>query len=201
MANIDYARKAKVIASGLHKKVSKIDKLTYLNSINGIVADKELDDEYFDLCQEYDYKDIEEARKINLASYRRTSRLRERIEDYLAIGQCLFLTLTFDDNTLSNTNSLTRKKYVSRCLKMMSKYYVANIDFGRENEREHYHAVVVADKVSQDMWQYGNLDWQRIKVSNKSVARVPKYINKLTNHAIKETTRRSCIIYSKKLKN
>ena len=198
---VDYARKAKVIASGLHKKVSKIDKLTYLNSIDGIVSDKSLDDEYFDLCLEYDFKDIQEARKINLASYRRTSRLRERIQKYLTMGECLFLTLTFDDSTLNNTNTQTRKKYVSKCLKMISDYYVANIDFGSMNEREHYHAVVVAKKVSQEMWQYGNLDWQRIKVSNKSVARVPKYLNKLTNHAIKETTKRCCIIYSKKPKN
>lgn len=196
---LDYVRKSKVISSGLCKKIQRIDTLTYLNTLEGIVGDSELDNEYFDILLNNDYKDIEEARKVNLASFKRTQRLRQRIEEYLSLGECLFLTLTFTDKVLASTNSQSRKKYVSKCLKMMSNYYVANVDYGKENEREHYHALIVADKVSQDMWRYGNLDWQRVRHNNKSIKALPKYINKLTNHAIKETTKRCCMIYSKKV--
>lgn len=196
---LDYVRKSKVISSGLCKKIQRIDTLTYLNTLEGIVGDSELDNEYFDILLNNDYKDIEEARKVNLASFKRTQRLRQRIEEYLSLGECLFLTLTFTDKVLASTNSQSRKKYVSKCLKMMSNYYVANVDYGKENEREHYHALIVADKVSQEMWRYGNLDWQRVRHNNKSIKALPKYINKLTNHAIKETTKRCCMIYSKKV--
>ena len=61
---INYKHKAQVLATDLCKRINKLDKQTYLNSLEGIIKDQKLDDEYFDLVMTYDYKDIEEAKKI-----------------------------------------------------------------------------------------------------------------------------------------
>jgi hypothetical protein len=78
--------------------------------------------------------------------------------------------------------------------------YVANIDYGAKNKREHYHALINCDKIDFSNWRkYGNINAERVK--NKDIEsdkiKLSKYIAKLSNHAIKETTKRSCLIYSR----
>ena len=78
--------------------------------------------------------------------------------------------------------------------------YVANIDYGSKNKREHYHALINCDKVDFKSWRkYGNINAKRVR--NKDIesdkTKLSKYIAKLSNHAIKETTKRSCLIYSR----
>lgn len=142
--------------------------------------------------------DFIEASKINQSHYQRSSRLRKRIQKYLTMGNCVFLTLTFTDETLSKTSQETRKRYVTRYLKSQSEHYIANIDFGAENGREHYHAVVCADSIDYQSWHHlGAVKGERIRTSSLSSVRLGKYISKLTNHAIKETTKRNAIIYSR----
>lgn len=145
-------------------------------------------------------KEFEECVKINHASYKRTNRLKERIEDMLLNGSCIFLTLTFNDDTLQNTTPKERRIAVSRYLKTFNSKYVANIDFGKENGREHYHAVINADNIEFDKWRkYGNINAERIRLrdSKSDKTKLAKYICKLSNHAIKETTKRSVLIYSR----
>jgi len=140
----------------------------------------------------------QEAYRVNDASYHRTKRLKNKISDMLASGSCIFLTLTFTNDVLDSTSQETRKRYITRALKTMSNKYIANIDYGKKNEREHYHAIVLADSVKQSQWVYGNLDFERVRVKdNDSVVKISKYINKLTNHAIKETTQKNYMIYSR----
>ena len=93
----------------------------------------------------------------------------------------------------------TRRKYVSRCLKKYNTLYVANIDFGKKNGREHYHAVISIDKVDNKDWLYGDIDFKRVRNKNieEDKKRLSKYIAKLSNHAIKETTKRCCLLYSR----
>ena len=69
MGSIDYKYKSSILKTDLCKRVNAIDRQTYLNAINGIVKDEKLDNEYFYLLLENDYKDVKEARKINNASY------------------------------------------------------------------------------------------------------------------------------------
>lgn len=145
-------------------------------------------------------KEYKECLKINHASYYRTQRLKQRIESMLLNGSCLFLTLTFNDDTLQNTTPKERRVAVSRYLKTFNCMYVANIDFGKENGREHYHAVINADKISFDSWRkYGNINAERIRNRDlkSDKTKLAKYICKLSNHAIKETTKRSSLIYSR----
>lgn len=86
--------------------------------------------------------------------------------------------------------------------------YVANIDFGKKNGREHYHAVVASGKVNYKLWDYGALNGEVIRnnvkvdedgsISIESAQKIARYIAKLTNHAIKQTVRRNVAIYCRK---
>lgn len=195
---VDYEKKSKVLKTDLCKRINRIDRLTYLNSIEGIVHDYDLDSEYFDLLLEYDYDDVKEARKINKASYQRVKRLKDRITYLITNNVCLWCTLTFTDDVLNSTSPDTRKQYVRKYLKAISPNYIANIDYGSENEREHYHALVVADYVPSGSWSYGFDEYIKVRTKQTtSPVRMAKYISKLTNHAIKETTKRCSIIYSR----
>lgn len=197
MAKIDYAYKSKIMKTGLCKKIGKIDYQTYKNSLDGII-DRQLDNDYFDLLLEYNYEDIKEARKINHATFTRATRLKKRIAWLLMTGKCIFATLTFTNDVLDSTSSETRRKYVTRYLKSISDYYVANVDFGSETEREHYHAVIMVDFIDTK-WDYGFTFFEKVRLSNnkQSEKKLADYIAKLTNHGIKETTRRQALIFSR----
>ena len=152
-------------------------------------------------CAENGLNDVfNECLRINDANSKRTLRLKQRIEGMLLSGSCLFLTLTFSDDTLANTTDKQRRVFVSRYLKTFNCKYVANIDFGATNHREHYHAIISSDKIAFDGWRkYGNINAERIRNRNINCdkTKLAKYICKLSNHAIKETTKRSCLIYSR----
>ncbi len=141
---------------------------------------------------------FKEAYKINQASYKRRNRLEKKISQWLSETTCIFLTLTFKDEIFSRTSEATRRQYVRRALQKASDRFIANIDYGAKNQREHYHAIVVCEDVNRDIWsKYGNINFERIKATSDS-NKLAKYICKLTNHAIKETTRQNRVIYSKK---
>lgn len=144
-----------------------------------------------------------ECVKINHATYERTKRLKERVKSMLLNGSCIFLTLTFTDTTLKDTTAEQRRKAVARYLKQHNCMYIANIDFGKDKTktmREHYHALINCDKVDFTAWRkYGNINAERVRSRNIDTdkTRLSKYIAKLSNHAIKETTKRSSLMYSR----
>lgn len=170
-------------------------------------------------------KEYAEAEKINYAKYKRANRLRERIKSIIEnCDEVVFLTLTFKDDVFETTTDTTRRRYVQRLLTDTGYPYVGNIDFGAKNGREHYHAVV-GGYVDFTEWtkHYGfafsefvkyPFEEMRFFIPNKykdlsldeaiertkadSEKRLSKYISKLTNHAIKETTKRNVCIYSRK---
>lgn len=199
---VDYSLKAKVIESGLTILERKFSKMTFLKSIESDEKMPLSEEEYEALYElwtrdEEAHNLIKEAHKVNNASYKRRKRLAMRITLMMLLGDCIFLTLTFKDDILNNTSKETRRRYVSRFLKSHSDWYVANIDYGSINHREHYHAVIKCDKVDNTAWPYGSIDFERVKVSDNSSKRLAKYVCKLTNHAIKETTKRNYCIYSR----
>ena len=143
-----------------------------------------------------------ECKRIYKARLSRVSRLKKRVSKMLNSGQCIFLTFTFIDGALENLSSQTRKDYVRRFLNSLNCPYVGNIDFGKLNHREHYHALVQCDYVPYTFWLYGNLDGTKVRIGadDTDIAKISRYIAKLTNHAIKETTKNSYILYSRKFK-
>lgn len=141
-----------------------------------------------------------ECIKIKNADYRREERLKKRVEKMLLNGQCLFLTLTFNDKTLEKTTQKRRRELVQRFLKACNGEYVGNIDFGAKNGREHYHALIQAEEIDFSPWRkYGNINCERVRNRNlkTDTIKLAKYTSKITNHAIKETTRRSVLLYSR----
>lgn len=204
MASPDYVLKAQVLKSGICKELKKINRQRFINANEGVIYDSELEGRYFDLINKVDYSWILEANKINNSSYQKTKRLREKIKNMIESSPCLWVTLTFTDKTLSSTSEDTRKQYVRKYLKSNYEEYIANIDFGKKNGREHYHAIIKTDFINLKEWhKYGAIKIKHIRVNGNdkdlSITRLPKYINKLTNHAVKETTKRCHIIYSRKV--
>lgn len=198
---IDYELKAKVISNGLTKKISALDKKNYLNCKEGIIYDYDLEESFINLLLEFGGKQIKEARKVNHSYYQRAKRLRDRISSYLVKGQCIFATFTFTDDVLQKTNVKTRRKYISRFCKSVSDYYVANIDYGVDDNythREHYHALLLTPFIS-DKWDYGFTWFEKVAPTCDSDILLSKYISKLTNHAIKDSTRRNTYIYSRNI--
>ena len=224
---IDYNYKAQVLSTDLCKMVNQIDKAIYAKSLldtTGEIIHTELD---YDTALrercfllEKDQRAYKEAEKINKARYKRVKRLRLFLSAMLKKSlTVIFLTLTFDDKTLSNTTEQTRRKYVQRFLSNLSDCYVANIDFGAKNGREHYHAVIDCYVPVKD-WQYGHalaevvqgefdsvrrvpkryqslpIEEQKLRMMEDNEKRLAKYVAKLSNHAIKETNKRCSVIYA-----
>ena len=199
----DYAKKADVIRSGLcitEKQVSRAFYAQHVLDTTGEYVYSEMDTQRAEELQlfhrMFNLENWEEARRINHASRARVQRLKKRIASMLKNGECLFLTLTFTDEVLCKTTEDTRRQAVRRYLKSFGFPYVANIDFGKKNGREHYHAVIQTDHVDYSAYTYGAINGEKIH-SAEDYVKLSKYVAKLTNHAIKETNKRQVIIYSK----
>ena len=199
----DYAKKAEVIRSGLcitEKQVSRAFYAQMLLDTTGEYIYSPMDlkraEELQQFYRWFNQEEWAEAHRINKASYARVKRLKSRIASMLESGQCLFLTLTFTNETLAKTTEDTRRQFVRRYLKSFDVPYVANIDYGKKNGREHYHAVIQCESVDYSKYTYGAINGERIRSADDYV-KLSKYVAKLTNHAIKETNKRQVIIYSK----
>lgn len=152
------------------------------------------------MYEDYGAKFIKECHKINNANGKRISRLRKRITRYVNSGTSIFVTLTFNNKTLDHTTSKTRRRYVREFLKYHSDKFVANIDFGvddRYTHREHYHALVVCDRIDKTKWNKYGFSMCEVVHKTSDELKLSKYIAKLCNHAVKDSTKRSCLIYSK----
>ncbi len=199
-----------ILENKLHREVGQLSLKNYrLYQIeqNGLYyptlndySFQDLENEIKEFVNLYGYTTLKVANNLNRASYYRTARLKERIREAVLSGSAWFITITFNPETLSKTNEKTRRVYVSRWLKSLTPFYVANIDYGLKNEREHYHAVITSDKRPPKSWSYGFVDILKVKTTETDTKRVSKYISKLTNHAIKNTTKSKRIIYSRQPK-
>lgn len=139
----------------------------------------------------------EKATLLNHARYKRKQRIKSKIEQLVLEGNATFITLTFSDTVLSSTSEITRRRYVARWCKENSDYYVANIDYGEDKHREHYHAVLRVGTYTS--WNYGFSNIKTVRSKSKDLNKVSKYVSKLTNHAIKKSGKLKRIIYSKNI--
>jgi len=202
-------------------KISQYQTQQYELNEYGIVPDNEIKDidywldkqaEYYIKYKESGFTSEEgkEADKVNNAEYKRTKRLQTKALEMIKSNSAIFLSLTFNDSVFEKMNSQTRKRMITRFLKKTCKCYIANIDYGKKKEREHYHALVIPLNEKIDCKEYhkmfynSNIDFEKVRVSGKkncdiesTSKKISKYTSKLTNHAIKETTQQCRIIYSK----
>lgn len=201
MAKPNYELKAQVLKTDCCKKVKQYDRELGLVVTSPIYDNNDfdrLDNMYIDMLFSYGKEYIEEARRLNSSTYHKRARLNKKIKRYLESGNCLWVTLTFSNKTLESTSEETRKQYVRRYLKSNYKDYIANIDYGSKNDREHYHAIIRTDYMNLKEWhQYGAIKVEHIRTNDVSIKKLSKYVTKLTNHAVKETCKRCHIIYSR----
>lgn len=140
--------------------------------------------------------------RLYKSNERRKQRIKDRITRMLETKKALFLTLTFSDKLFDrDITPETRRTYIRRFLKEQCEEYLANIDFGSQNGREHYHAVVVP-KTTIDFKRYkdifdSNINARHIRIDETSIKLVGRYINKLTNHALKENGYYQRLIFSR----
>lgn len=126
--------------------------------------------------------------KIVTSNTRKRSRVAKRFENMFnnAIHPIYFGTLTFTDKVLDSTSQKTRRVYVRRFLKAISKEYLANIDFGDLNAREHYHCIFsTSNKELFKKWKYGFVNVKLVRYSKSDIKRCSKYLVKLINHCVK----------------
>lgn len=196
----NYELKQQVLELEIDKVQRKLSKQIYL-SIEDIDKVKMLYDEWYEKMLFYGSELWIEAKRVNGARYSRNTRLWKRIYKMLCKGQCIFLTMTFTDYDLSHSTFEDRRRWVRRYLKSQSDYYIANLDFGEKNGREHYHAVILADQVDYNAWnqKHGNINGKKIHAGVDDAKRLSKYVSKLTNHAIKNTAASNRVIYGKTL--
>jgi hypothetical protein len=137
---------------------------------------------------------INSERAKNKRLYLRTKKVVESNKGY-------FLTLTFTDKVLNSTTELTRRRYVSRFLKENCDYYVANIDYGTKNGREHYHCVCIPNTdLRRTVWVYGFKCVEKTadySTSSVDYIKLGRYITKLYRHALKFSNKSSRLIYSR----
>lgn len=168
----------------------------------GMISERDLVSEYLELLKKFpafrDESILKECILMFGADKQRRKRLKKRVE--LIISKpSVFFTLTFTDYDLENLSFEQRRKSVCRFLKQFNALYVANVDFGKINEREHYHGLIQLPKIELSSWRdkFGNINVKRVVPSEESCDRLSKYINKLSNHAIKSTCCNYKVIYSR----
>ena len=190
---IDYSYKSNVLKKdvvSLMKSVSRVERdLVLHDHVDNYKLRKWLYDQ-FGSC------DVLESIRIEDAFKHKTRRLQKRIIKILDSDKlCCFITFTFDEKHI-NSNDDSKRKYVRRWLKKFCYDYVANVDYGSKNGRIHFHAVVCLDnQIDSNTWMFGALNFKKIiKKDDKALA---LYVNKLTNHALKESAKRQVLIYKK----
>lgn len=149
------------------------------------------------------------AANVSKSQRKRYGRVYARIKRMLDCGaDTFFITLTFNEGVLSSTTKETRRRYVSRFLRCCFFDYVANIDYGSSNGREHYHCVVASMEglkgvkaLCNENYGYGFTCVERIGKKDKDGSAVSRYVVKLARHAVKhgalDALNRSCMIYKR----
>lgn len=143
-------------------------------------------------------KDFE---KILSARYMKCSRIKKRLVYLLTrFDYIWFVTFTFD-NYYINRTTRTKRDLIKSVLNTHDFKYILNIDYGKSTEREHYHCII-ATNINFDVNQYIQSHYPcfsksiQCKKGKNDLLKLSKYINKLTNHCIKATTKRQRILYN-----
>lgn len=160
--------------------------------------------EFFEIRDGMTPEEWKALNQLRISEKRRKRNCKERILRMLTCGEPVyFFTLTFDNRTLALTSERTRRVYVQRFLRKWFGDYVGNVDYGDQNGREHYHAVVTKCKkcviaFNPDLgfmelncgavtpWPYGFYNVE--PCAPYSSGSLAEYVLKLTAHAVKRST-------------
>lgn len=175
--------------------------------------------------EEYDAKKLGLANRLALSEKRRKKVLNKKVNTYSNVDNCFFITLTFKDEFFIGKSKDTIRTYIRRYLKENCSNYVANEDYGEKHDRLHFHCVcnLKSTKILTDFgfhqyknhllycanlknYDFGFSVVEKVKKATQELASdipnnhlaLSNYINKLTNHALKNIGRPPRIIYSRK---
>lgn len=123
--------------------------------------------------------------RVNNARRQRVKRARSFVADLLE-QPCVFLTLTLRDDVLGLDLKTLRQRANEFCRKFKCDYML-NVDFGRQNGRLHFHAVLKTERVDTAEWFYGFAKAESVKILDACDKRLAKYLCKLSCHSIKST--------------
>lgn len=166
-----------------------------------------------DIIPDHDFKEIiREKQNRKNRRYRTDRKILEmvRLSMYYHMlnirPKIVFGTLTLDDKTLSQKEDTYMRK-ISKYLKSHYKYVILNKDFGKTNEREHYHFIGLTienivktenkSKKGFSMYKLQNQDYELgfepvLEIFNiEDKKKVRNYLLKLNNHSNKDTTKNS----------
>lgn len=147
----------------------------------------------------YPLQVVKEGVRMVDNAHKRRKRCYAKVSNIVLDNKLVFFgTLTFTDDVLLKTSEQTRRRYVARYLKSISPSYLANIDFGDEKQREHYHCLVACDS-KPGAWSYGYFKFEKVRQGESDCKRLRSYIEKLTNHSLKveKTGKAKRLIYSR----
>ena len=165
-------------------KVIEYNKNRYNSFKNGIVIEPNI-----------------EYERILSARYMKVSRVKKRLVYLLYNYRYIwFCTFTFD-NYYINKCDRTKKDLIKKCINKFDFKYILNVDYGKKTEREHYHCII-GTNYNFDLDKYLKEHYMCFSCAllcNTDITdlkRLTKYINKLSNHCVKATTKRERIIYN-----
>lgn len=144
----------------------------------------------------------------------RKYRYKKILSKWLNMGlQVVFLSLTFDDDMINKGFDHCRK-FITTWLSDYCYDYMANDDYGDENQRLHFHAIAILKdssnlkKIYIDKYQvqhYKLLNYPYVSdvsmVIRGDTDRVTRYFNKIANHAFKASAISSHSIIRPRRKN
>lgn len=140
--------------------------------------------------------------KLLNARIQKVGRIKKRLL-YLLIRYkyIWFCTFTFN-NSYINKCERTKRDLIKSVLNTHDFKYILNIDYGKKNQRQHFHCIIASD-IDMDLNQYfqsyyiGGYSLSiQCKKGLDDLTRLTKYIDKLVNHCIKATTNRQRLVYN-----
>lgn len=145
---------------------------------------------------------------VSKARYKKIQRCTKLIRQMTSKGEAVFITLTFNNETLQKFGFKSLRRKVSFILRKTCSMYFSNVDFGdrdknpESKERIHYHGVAII-KDEKELRRYWNknsgfLNLKPIGLNEKDQKKVSKYISKVTAHGFKDSTRQYRFIYYRK---
>ncbi len=216
----DYFKIKKIFAEIYKKGSTYEDELLNLIDFDDIIglSKKEIDDYCLKkFCLKYDIDNslkVKCYRQMAHAKQRKRKKIDNGMNFAIKRGYALiFATFTFNDDVI-NLKQRTRRNYINNYLKQYDGY-IANIDYGEQGQREHYHAIIfINPSIINDfvfdwkynnkkkrkyrvvtnleslmqvkyIYKYGYYDFQLVNMNDDDLGKVKNYIAKLTNHALK----------------
>lgn len=114
-------------------------------------------------------------------------RIEAKIQGWLDRGIVDFITLTWNDAALKNNSFENRKKRIRYVLNQTCDDFIANIDFGDKNGREHYHAITLNCCDLELAALQKDFGFICVECVNDNTSKLVEYLDKLRNHALKES--------------